>query len=258
MGYGMVANLLKENLEVLAYDTDEEKIDAVVVLGATKVYDVSEISNTVETIILCLPHPDISQEVISTLLEPKNNRIKTIIDTSTLTPDVTKKIYDNLVSQNINFLCAPMLGGKNAALNKQIHFLVEGDESVFADNKSLFLSMGSKADYFGEAPCATIAKLAYNICRYSNLATATEVSRFLRSHTQNTEPIYNLLAEGSLDNFGQVWGEDVKDMVVNGNDYVPSRVPEKDLSLIIEISEKKKLSNNLLLAIRDVYRSFLK
>lgn len=73
--------------------------------------------------------------------------------------------------------------------------------------------MGMQSAYMEAIPNA---KLAYNICRYGNVAIAAEVARFVHAYSQNTEPIYNLLTERSLDNF---WAEDIKDMVVNGTPY---------------------------------------
>mgnify|MGYP001563387495 CR=1 FL=1 len=115
--------------------------------------------------------------------------------------------------------------------------------------------MGNRVDFMGIPPSATITKLAYNICRYSNVATAVEVSRFLRSYIKDTHPIYKILKEGSLDNFGQVWSEDIKDMVIKGKSYKPSKIPEKDLNLLIKLAKKNKLSNKLFKTLIEVYRS---
>lgn len=258
MGSGMVGNLLKAGNEVVVFDIDQEKLNSAVSLGASSTKSIEILSRSVETVILCLPHPEISKEVIFEKLISQESIITTIIDTSTLTLDATRYFLDELKKQNVDFLCAPMLGGKIAAMNKEIHFLIEGSKSVFEQYKDLFLCMGKRADYMGEIPNATLAKLAYNICRYSNIATATEVARLLRSYTGDTSAIYELLAEGSLDNFGQVWKEDVKEMVVDGKFYEPGHIPEKDLTLISGIAKEKNLSSNLYAAIIDVYKSLRK
>jgi len=256
MGFGMAVNLLKSGYEVLAFDTDEQKLNILVKTGALKANAVKEIGNSVATVILCLPHPAISLEVIfKQNLFSTGSTAKTIIDTSTLTPETTQEIYQKLKKTQINFLCAPMLGGKNAAIKRTIHFLVEGDKEVFIAHKKLLMSMGNQVDFMGETPAATLTKLAYNICRYSNVATAVEVSKFLAAYTKDTKTIYNLLVKGSLDNFGQVWQEDIKSMILEGKPYIPSRIPEKDLTLILQIAQKQKLSGKLFKTIREIYRS---
>lgn len=256
MGAGMVANLLQAKHNVIAFDTDITKINTLPAVESAN--SVKELSNQVEVVILCLPHPDISKDVIFNQLLAPGTKVKVIIDTSTLTPEDTQEIYVKLEKENIKFLCAPMLGGKSAAVNKQIHFLVEGEEGTFNKFQSLFMDMANRVDYMGKAPSATLAKLAYNICRYSNLATGAEVARFLKAYTKDTQSIYELLSEGSLDNFGQVWKEDIKEMVLEDNPYKPSNIPEKDLTLIIKLAEKQKLSDRLFKAIREVYKSLSK
>lgn len=258
MGYGMASNLLNTNHEVIAFDIDDEKLDVIVKLGAERTKAIKEIAESVEIVVLCLPRPKISKDVIFNNLLTSKNKIKIIIDTSTLTPEDTEEIYSKLKKLNVDFLCSPMLGGKNAALSKKIHFLVEGDKNTFTKCKALFTSMGNRVDYMGNPPSATLAKLAYNICRYSNLATAVQVAKFLKAYTKDTKSIYELLAEGSLDNFGQVWKEDIKEMVLDGVSYKPSNIPEKDLTLIMQLAEKRKLSDKLFKAIRNVYRSLVK
>ena len=79
MGYGMVANLLKAGHSIVAFDIDQEKVVEVVKLSAEKAYSLQEIATSVETVILCLPHPDISKDVIfnqnnlSSKLKPQND-----------------------------------------------------------------------------------------------------------------------------------------------------------------------------------------
>ena len=254
MGFGMVSNLLKGDYGVLIYDTHPEKITEAVAKGADKAENVEEIATMVETVILCLPHPGISKEVISKLMAG-SSKVATIIDTSTLNPQTSKEIHTALQAKNIKFLCDPMLGGKVAADNKQIHFLVEGEKDIFEENKHLFDAMGMQSDYMGDIPNATLAKLAYNICRYGNVAIAAEVARFVRKYSQDTKAIYNLLAEGSLDNFGQVWAEDIQEMMLSGIPYKPSKIPQKDLSLIIELAKEEGLSDTLFEAIKETYKS---
>jgi len=254
MGYGLAVNLVKHQFEVFGFDIDGNKLDEAALEGIEKAKSVKEIAKKVETVILSLPHPKISKKVV-TQLSLVGSKVRNIIDTSTLTPEDTSYLYKELRKIRINFLCAPMIGGKQAALKGEIHFLVEGDKKVFEQNKHIFKAIGRRTDYMGKPPKATLTKLAYNICRYSNVATAVEVSRLIRKHTRDTRLIYQILTEGSLDNFGQVWGEDIKEMMLTGKPYKPSKIPEKDLGLIIKLAKKVLISDKLFNIIRDVYKS---
>ncbi len=251
MGYGMVKNLLEKDFSVLAFDIDQEKLASVVKLGAGKARDLSEIANNVELVILALPHPDISKEVISNL---SKGAVKTIIETSTLTPEDSSNFASDLDSKGINYLCAPMLAGKQMALEGRIHFIVEGKKETFEQFKDLFEPMG-KATFMGDVPNATLAKLAYNICRYSNVATALTVINFLKQYSNNLKPIYEILAEGSLDNFGQVWKEEMEEIAVENKPYkfAGNKIPTKDLTLVIKMALDKNTPDGLFEEIKKVY-----
>ena len=257
MGSGLAANLFKAGLALTVYDIDSKRVQALKKLGAESVDTLQEMATGTTVVILCLPHPQISHEVIfgkTGLLSAKGS-IQAIIDLSTLTPEYSKKIGEKLKKRSIDLLCAPMIGGKNTVFSKKIHFLIEGNRFIYTKYKSLFIKMGNRVDYIGPIPSATIAKLAFNILRYSNLATAVEVSRLVQSYTKNAKAIYKFLVESSRDNFGKVWEEDIKGMMLNRIPYKPSNIPEKDLSLIIGLVKGSKVSTLLFNAIREAYRS---
>lgn len=253
MGYGMIKNLLVHDFPIIAYDIDKQKLDLAVNLGAKKAKGIVGIADSVEIAILALPNPDISSEVISTLSQGK---VKTILETSTLTPEVSQFFKAYLDKKGIKYLCAPMLAGKQMALEGRINFIVEGKKEVFEQYKDVFYSMG-KAIFMGDIPNATLTKLAYNICRYSNVVTALTVINFLKQYSNNLAPIYNVLTEGSIDNFGQVWKEEMEDVMVKNKTYkfAGNKVPVKDLSLVIKMANEKGLSDSLFNELKHVYES---
>ncbi len=256
MGSGMVKNLLSHGIKILAYDIDPEKLKSAIELGAEKADDIKTIANSVEVVILALPHPDVSSDVISTLSQ---GNIKTIIEASTLTPEDSTRFKSELNSKNIQYLCAPMLAGKQMALDGNIHFIVEGNKEVFEKFEDMFNAMGH-ATFMGDVPNATIAKLAYNICRYSNVATALTVIIFLKQYSNNLKPIYKVLADASLDNFGQVWKQEMEEVAVEGKPYkfAGNKIPIKDLSLVIKMAREKNVSDRLFEEIKKVYEEIAK
>lgn len=252
MGSGMATNLAKAEYDLLVFDTDHEK------LGSTK-FEVAtspkEIAKKCQTVILCLPNPEVSRTVIFDQLLAEGSSVATIIETSTLTPEIVKEFSDQLNAKDVRFLSAPMVGGKNQAAQGTIEFLVEGSAKDFEDSRQLFDAMGSKVRYMGEAPSATLAKLTFNLCRYANLAVATEAYRLLKQYGANTTAIHEFMSEQSLDNFGQVWAEDMKDTMTKDVPFKPSQVPQKDLSLLIEMAETLNIDRTLIEAIRRTYSS---
>jgi 3-hydroxyisobutyrate dehydrogenase-like beta-hydroxyacid dehydrogenase len=255
MGSGMVKNLLAKDFNVVGFDIDKDKQAELEVLGLQKADSVADIAKGCEVVILCLPNPDTSRSVIFEQLLTESNKVSTIIETSTLTPEIVTDFANTLEAKDKQFLSSPMIGGKNHAANGNIEFLVEGTRKIFEDNQNVFEAMGSKARFMGDIPSATLAKLTFNLSRYANLAVGVEIHRLLERYNARIPAIYDLMSEQSLDNFGQVWREDLKEMMTNNIPFKPSPVPRKDLALLAEMAKSQNLDDNLINAIRNTYLS---
>lgn len=253
MGSGMVKNLLVRGYDVIGFDVDTNKLNALEGMGLQKATSVVDIAQVCELVVLCLPNPDASHSVIFEQLLIKDGNVLTIIETSTLTPEIVKEFACKLEAENKRFLSAPMIGGKNHAADGAIEFLIEGSRKVFEDNKSVFDAMGNKARFMGDIPSATLAKLTFNLSRYANVAVGVETHRLLKKCHASVPAIYEFMSEQSLDNFGQVWVEDLKEMMTTDVPFKPSQVPKKDLALLAEMAKNQELGNDLIEAIRNTY-----
>lgn len=245
MGSGMAQNLSVKGFTVVGFDIDETKTEA---------SSVTDITNSCELVIVCLPNPDISRDVIFNQVLVDGSRVKTIIETSTLTPEIVLDFAKRLSAKNVSFLSAPMIGGKNHASDGKIEFLVEGSEELHNEVKDILDATGTTR-YMGDIPSGTLAKLTFNLCRYANLATAVEAARLLDSYDANKEAIYEFMSEQSLDNFGQVWAEDMKPTMIEDIAFKPSGVPKKDLALLIEMAQSHNVDTSLIEALRQTYLS---
>lgn len=255
MGGGMVKNLLSKKFSVIGFDVDSDKQAELESLGLQKANSVADITQSCKVTILCLPNPDTSRSVIFEQLLGTDNGVTTIIETSTLTPEIVKEFADTIEAKGKQFLSSPMIGGKNDAADGTIEFLVEGSDKTFGRNENILNAMGSKAHFMGGIPSATLAKLTFNLSRYANLAVGVETHRLLAKYNANIPAIYEFMSKQSLDNFGQVWGEDLKEMMTSDVPFKPSQVPKKDLALLAEMAKRQGLDESIIEAIRNTYLS---
>lgn len=253
MGSGMAKNILTKGFKVVGYDIKNGKLVDLEGSGLETATSVADIARGCEIVILCLPNPNTSRQVLKELLTGNNN-ISRIIETSTLTPEIVNEFAEKIEQKGKQFLSSPMVGGKNHAANGTIEFLVEGSTEVFEDSKEVFAAMGTTR-FMGDIPSATLAKLTFNLSRYANLAVGVEAYRLLEKYNANIPAIYDFMSEQSLDNFGQVWGEDLKEMMTANIPFKPSQVPKKDLGLLADMAKQEGLDDSVIRAIRNTYLS---
>ena len=101
--------------------------------------------------------------------------------------------------------------------------------------------MGRKTSYLGDIPQATIAKLARNLCRFANVATALEVIDFLHQTTKDIDPIYDLLVEDSKTNFDKAWASAMTEYALKNRTYQASKISVKDLTLALKIAKENNI-----------------
>ncbi len=93
MGNGMAKNIIAKDFEVVGFDIENDKLVELEGSGLEVATSIADIAKGCEIILLCLPNPDISRRVIDQLLA-ENNTIITIIETSTLTPEIVNEFAD--------------------------------------------------------------------------------------------------------------------------------------------------------------------
>ncbi len=250
----MARNLLAKGFSVIGFDMNPEMLSILEADGIQRADNIVTIANEVDVVVLCLPNQEASRQVAKELLT-EGARVATIIETSTLSPAFVTELGKSVEESGKKFLSAPMIGGKGHAQNGTIEFLAEGKREVLDELREVFDAMGSKVRFMGEIPSATRAKLVFNLSRYANLAVGVETHRLLEKYDANIPAIYEFMSEQSLDNFGQVWREDLKDMMTGGVPFRPSQVPKKDLALLKDMATDKGLDDSLIEAIRRTYLS---
>lgn len=217
---------------------------------------IAQVCSTSDIVFICLPHPKISREVIfgSQGILINSGNVKTIIETSTLSPEDVVGFAKKLAKAKIEFLSAPMFGGEPSAKSGKIWFVVEGEKKTYQKYQKLFSILGRKSSFVGKPPQATIAKLARNLSRFANVANAIEVIDLLKKSTNNIKPIYDLLVEDSKTNFDHVWEKAMHDYTLKGKKYQASKISVKDLNIALELAKRKKVNMPIANATKKVHQ----
>ena len=176
MGGPMAYNLLQAGFEVIAFDTREEALKRIVESGAIEGHSVKEIAEHSDVILLMLPNsPNIEEVVTGTgQLVQYVRKGQVVIDMSSISPIVTKKLAMLFAEKEVEMLDAPVSGGQEKAEAGTLSFMVGGKADVFENHKELFKVMGSSVTHTGEIGSGQTTKLINQIIVAGNIAILAE------------------------------------------------------------------------------------
>ena len=164
MGLPMANNISKAGIEVNAFDLSEEALIHAENLGMSIKQDSKGVLEDIDALITMLPNGSSVEKIFleDNLLEVINKRTL-IIESSTISPGISKKISTIAKNHGISMLDAPVSGGVKGAELGNLTFIVGGSQADLEKGLSLFKIMGNKIFYAGESGSGQIAKLCNNM-----------------------------------------------------------------------------------------------
>ena len=164
MGLPMANNILKAGIEVNAFDLSTDAMQKADELGMiTKSY-ASEVIENIDALITMLPNDTAVENIyLKEDLIGKISKNTIVIESSTINPEISKKVSKKATDMNISMLDAPVSGGVKGAELGTLTFIVGGDETNLKKATPLFEIMGDKTFYAGQSGSGQIAKLCNNM-----------------------------------------------------------------------------------------------
>ena len=179
IGKYLAGSLVRNGFDVTVFDLDQKAVDALVAKGAKGATSVTELSERVDTVITCLPSPQVIDKVVAGpggVLDTLAGRTPagTWIDMSTNDQSETLRLGEIARGKGVNSLESPVTGGVHKAAHGDITVLVGGDQSVFAAHEQALSAMGSPVLYIGELGKAAVIKVITNMLAFIHLVAAGE------------------------------------------------------------------------------------
>ena len=164
MGLPMANNISKAGIEVNAFDLSEKALKQAENLGMSIKQDSKSVLEDIDALITMLPNGSSVEKIFleDNLFEVINKRTL-IIESSTISPEISKKISTIAKNHGISMLDAPVSGGVKGAELGNLTFIVGGSQADLEKGLSLFKIMGDKIFYAGESGSGQIAKLCNNM-----------------------------------------------------------------------------------------------
>ena len=164
MGLPMANNILKAGIEVNAFDLSEKALNQAENLGMSIKQNSESVLEGIDALITMLPNGSSVEKIFleDNLLEGINKQTL-IIESSTISPEISKKVSRMAKNYGISMLDAPVSGGVKGAELGNLTFMVGGSEADLEKGSCLFKIMGDKIFYAGESGSGQIAKLCNNM-----------------------------------------------------------------------------------------------
>ena len=199
MGKSMVRNLMKAGYELHIYARKKEKVEDVIQEGARFHSSIKECVSAADTVITMVGFPKDVEEVYfdegNIMDSAKTGTI--LIDMTTTSPQIAKKIYAEGKKKSLFVLDAPVTGGDAGAKAGTLSILVGGEKEVFEKCLPLFQAMGTNINYQGEAGCGQYCKLVNQIMIAGTLSGVCEALSFAKAKGLKPETVLDSVSTGA-------------------------------------------------------------
>jgi 3-hydroxyisobutyrate dehydrogenase-like beta-hydroxyacid dehydrogenase len=247
MGGLMAKNLAKAGFPLVVWNRTGEKAEALV--RESTGLDVKAVANPRETaekadfLITIVSDPPALEEVFC----GQNGAIEglrrgaTYVDSSTVSPDLVRRIGTACAQRGVGFLDAPVTGGTWGAEKGELVFMVGGEKEVLERARPVLETLGRRIFLLGPTGAGQTVKLAMNLILALQVDALAEALALVATEGVPGERLIEVL-QSSMARAGVL---DVKAPFMLKNEFpasFPLRLMHKDMRLALELAKRHGLN----------------
>lgn len=200
MGEPMCGHLARRSgKRVLAHDLRPEPAQRLAEYGV-KSATLPEIAARADVIVMSLPDGKAVDAVVGAL-EPHLRTGQCVVDTSTSSVSLTRRIGERLAAKGVQYADAPVARTREAAAKGDLSIMVGASPETFARIKPILDTMGSDVSHCGPVGCGQVVKILNNMLVFQHTAALAEAMAIGRRHGVAPEVLLPTMALGSGDSF---------------------------------------------------------
>lgn len=242
MGRPMAKNLMKAGYPLVVYNRTREKARELIEAGAqeaTAPKDVAARSDVVLTTVT--DTPDVEQVILGKEGVIEGGRAgQIVVDLSTISPEATRRMAEELKKKGITMLDAPVTGGEIGAIHGTLTIMVGGDQKAYEEVLPILQAMGKKIVYAGPSGAGQTIKLCNQIlCAVNQIGVSEALMLAAKAGVD-----LNTMLEVTTSGAGGSWALENLGRKVVAGDLKPAfmvRLMQKDLALVMELAGKLNL-----------------
>ena len=256
MGNPMSKNLVKAGHEVTVWNRTASRVEDAVASGAKPVGSAKKAALGKEIIITIVTDSAAVEEVIlgtSGVIEGASPG-SVVVDMSTISPTVTRRIAAELKSKGVQMMDAPISGGDTGARSGTLSIMAGGEKAVFDRCLQVLQAMGKRITYCGESGMGQVTKLVNQIVGLGTLAAMCEGLLFAARAGGDPDAVLGALSGGAANS----WMIENQGPRIFKGDFEPGfmvDLAQKDLGLILDAAAEMDLPLFTTPLISQIFRS---
>jgi 3-hydroxyisobutyrate dehydrogenase-like beta-hydroxyacid dehydrogenase len=243
MGKPMGLNLLKAGFPVTVWNRTTSRAQELVKEGAKLGANPRKTAETADVLITIVSDPPALEEVLwgaNGAMEGLR-RDSTYIDSSTVSPELARRIATASAERGVDFLDAPVTGGDWGAKKGELVFMIGGKAEVLERVEPVLGVLGKKFFLVGPNGAGQTVKLAMNLILALEVEALAEALTLVTSAGVEGDKLIEVM-QSSMARAGVL---DVKAPLMLKNEYPPSfplRLMHKDIRLALELARQQGLN----------------
>ena len=204
MGYPMAENMLATFGNLTVYNRSQKKAEILQMKGAKIAHSPMEVADSSHVISLSLPWPAEVEEIVAGpawILSSGRTGIK-IIDTSTISPITSEKMYRLCKEQGIYYVDCPVSGGPAGAADSSLSVMIGAtEEKITEQGLEPFLRViGNTFHYIGKIGGGSSVKIINNYIAFTTQVVNGEALLMADTLGIPTELFYQVTTSSSGSN----------------------------------------------------------
>jgi 3-hydroxyisobutyrate dehydrogenase len=177
MGRPMATNVARAGFDLVCFDaagTLERLPD-----GAIAAASLADVLSRADTLLLSVPDGAATSEVVDEIVAAPDRRVTTVIDLSTVGPQVASEVAERLSGLGVTYTDGPVSGGVAGARVATISMMFAGPAAVLETNRAVLEAIAGNVFHVGtRAGQGQAMKLLNNYLSATALAATSEAVAF--------------------------------------------------------------------------------
>ncbi len=165
MGFALANRLLDRGCELAVYNRTAAKAQPLAGRGAMLVTAPAELAGRDVVFVSVADSPDFAEVMAGPqgLLSARGRTPKVVVDTSTVSIDVSQQVREQAEGMGTSLLAAPVSGNAKVAKAGRLTMAVSGPKEAFDLALPYLTMLGAGVTYVGEGESARLVKICHNL-----------------------------------------------------------------------------------------------